>query len=245
MKKRILSAVLACAATMTFATAAFAEEAVTTAADNAPEIGGAVMAGFKVDTNGIGGTALNDLLLVTEDGTRYKWSDVQMAMFQGDGDFNLCFAADASKAGTDLVIVGETEIPAEYAEEVDFEFDVDDAQASEVESGEGTALNYVNSGIVGKEFDLFDTTKPDGGELTIAAVEGEVNIVATITFKAGAVGTPAATDNNTVADDNSVADDTAATTTTNPGTGIALAVAPAALAVAFVSVAAVVSKKKK
>lgn len=239
MKKKILSAVLACAATMTFTTSAFAEEAPS----------GVVVAAFTVDTNGISGVALNDMLLVDEDGTRYNWGDVQMAMFQGDGDFALRFAADVSKAGTSLVTVGETEIPEEYAEEVEFEFEVDDTQASDDSEGEGegNVINYVNSGIVGKEFELFDSTKPDGGELTIVAAEGEVNILAMITLKAGAVGTAPSTDDSTSTEDSSTSSDDAGTTapTTNPGTGIALAVAPAALAVAFVSVAAVVSKKKK
>ena len=125
MKKKILSAVLACAATMTFATGAFADDAVTTA-DNAPEETVIVnVAGFKADTDGKiydeNGTAnLNDMLLVNN-GVRYKWSDVEALVVIGDGDFKLCFTADAAKAGTDLVVIGETEIPEEFEDEdIDF-----------------------------------------------------------------------------------------------------------------------------
>ena len=271
MKKRILSAVLACAATMTFTTGAFAEDAVTTAddenivatvdddasandateddatsdtpaddatsddetSDEAPEEDVAItVVKFTVDADGIGGADLNDLFLVVDD-MRYKWSDVELVAIVGDGDINVGFAADAEKLGSDAFVFGETEVPEGYEEDedgikVELEIEVDE---SDIESGKKPCVVVFGKKLI----ELFDSTKPDGGEMRISAVEGEVEVVATVKMLDGAVGTPIPTESN----------DSSEGTTTNPGTGIALAVAPAGLAVAFVAVAAVMNKKKR
>ena len=262
MKKKILSAVLACAATMTFTTGAFAEDAVTTAddenivaavdddasandatsddetSDEAPEEDVAMtVVKFTVDADGIGGADLNDLFLVVDD-MRYKWSDVELVAIVGDGDINVGFAADAEKLGSDAFVFGETEVPEGYEQDedgikVELEIEVDE---SDIESGKKPCVVVFGKKLI----ELFDSTKPDGGEMRISAVEGEVEVVATVKMLDGAVGTPIITE-----EDNNSGSNNSEGTTTNPGTGIALAVAPAALAVAFVSVAAVVSKKKK
>ena len=175
MKKRILSAVLACAATMTFTASAFAEDAVTTAEgedttvtasdDDAPaddaeggdaegddaeggdaEGGDAeggeseedvtvIISMFTVDDLGtLRAQDLNKLLLEDEDGTKYSWSDVDEIALVGDGSFTVAFLADEAKVGSDVVILGETELPEEFDEDVV----IVDMDISDLIPGEGS-----------------------------------------------------------------------------------------------------------
>lgn len=209
--KKILSAVLACAATMSLATCAFADEAPATAPGATEEAPGAtedapvvINVELTVGKDGIEGAALNDQLLVKDD-TKYTWADVEEVSFVSEGLFSVGFSANEEIANVKWFTLGVNEVPSVKADE--------DAE-------------WANSWALDSELiALFDTTKEDGGYVKVAGKEDDTKVTATVTIKADAEGKPVDPENK--------------------DTGIALAVAPAALAVAFVSVAAVMSKKKK
>lgn len=233
--KKILSAVLACTATMAIAATAFAETAGATAgaSDEGPVV---IDVEIKVGKDGIKGAALNDLLLVDEDGLFYTWQDVEEAIFTSEDLFSVAFAADKEKAGTDWFVLGVDEVPTEdEGDEPSDEGGEADGEDDETPSPEGSvdapalreddddaAYDY-GFDLTEDLIALFDTSKSSGGEVAITPKgDDEIVVNATVIMKADAEGKA----------------DT-------PNTGIALAIAPAGLAVAFVTVAAVMSKKKR
>lgn len=218
--KKILSAVLACTATMALATCAFAEDAGATAgaSEKAPV---EIKAEFKPGKNGISGADLNKLLLVNEDtNTKYTWADVESVDFASEnGLFSVSFAADKEKAGVEVFTLGVDEVPGEGGPASKPEDEDLAGPALREDEADGMAASWtLDEAMIA----LFDTTKADGGDVTVKAADDDTVVTATVTISADAEGK-----------DNS------------PATGIALAVAPAGLAVAFVAVAAVMSKKKK
>lgn len=213
--KKILSAVLACAATLSLSAIAFAEPATpgdTEAPGGSVEAPVTIKAELTVGTEGISGTALNEKLLSTEDGKKYTWADVESVTFSSDKLFSVSFAADKDKAGVEVFTLGKDSIGLGGGDERAYRDGATDPTMS-------TEWTLTSAYIA-----LFDTSKADGGDVTLKAQEDGTVISATVEIKADAE--PA--DNPT-----------------NEPTGIALAIAPAGLAVAFVTVAAVMSKKKK
>lgn len=223
--KKILSAVLACAATMSLATCAFAEDAPATApgATDEPTTPGAsdekpieFKKELTVGTAGIEGDALNAELLV-QDGKKYTWAEVDVVTFESEGLFSVQFSTTPELCGIEgcsWFTMGKDEVPAAKAEEED--------------------KMWANSWSINEDvIKLFDTSKNDGGYVKVAAKEDGTVVKASVTMKKDAKGTDVKGDDSNISGDD------------NQNTGIALAVAPAGLAVAFVAVAAVMSKKKK
>ncbi|MDE6728390.1 MAG: hypothetical protein K2J80_10705 [Oscillospiraceae bacterium] len=221
--KKILSAVLACAATLSISAFAFAEDAAPATPGDTDAPGGSVespveiKAELTVGTEGLSGEALSEKLLSTADGKKYSWSDVESITFSSDKLFSVSFAADKDKAGVDVFTMGKDVIaigglggPGD---------DVVDERAAATDPTMNTEWTLTADHIA-----LFDTSKVYGGDIKLVAQEDGTVINATVEIKAGA----------------EPADDPK-----NEPTGIALAIAPAGLAVAFVTVAAVMSKKKK
>lgn len=218
--KKILSAVLACAATLSVSAIAFAEPATpgdTDAPGGSVEAPVVIEAELTVGTAGISGTALNEKLLSTADGKKYTWADVECVTFSSDKLFSVSFAADKDKAGVEVFTMGKDEIVVGGSGD-----DVVDERAFRDGASDPT-LNTEWT-LTADHIALFDASKANGGDVTLKAQEDGTVISATVEIKAGAE--PA--DNPS-----------------NEPTGIALAIAPAGLAVAFVTVAAVMSKKKK
>lgn len=224
--KKILSAVLACAATMSIAVTAFAgtgEDAPATVPGDSDKTPGASEAPIvnevklTVGTSGIEGDDLNKLLLV-KDGKKFTWADVEVVTFESEGLFSVQFSTTPELCGIEgcsWFTMGKNEVPAAKADE----------------EGKEWANSWTIDDAVMK---LFDTSKNDGAYVKVAAKEDDTVVNATVTMKKDAKGTDVTDESNS----NTSGDD-------NHGTGIALAVAPAGLAVAFVAVAAVMSKKKK
>lgn len=211
MKKKILSAVLACAATMSLTTCAFADApasadpgATTPGASDEKVIEATVEIG-EIDSKGLEGDKLNEKIF-TGDLKDLTWKDVTSVEFTSDDTFGVQFSV---KAGA---IEGD-------AEGTWFKMGVNELAKAE-ETGEfRTAWTLGEAELKA----IVDAGKPGDGFVKLCAEDGKT---ATVTAKVTAKKAADPVD-------------------PNKPTGIALAVAPAALAVAFVSVAAVMSKKKK
>lgn len=211
MKKKILSAVLACAATMSLTTCAFADApasadpgATTPGASDEKVIEATVEIG-EIDSKGLEGDKLNEKIF-TGDLKDLTWKDVTSVEFTSDDTFGVQFSV---KAGA---IEGD-------AEGTWFKMGVNEL-AKAAETGEfRTAWTLGEAELKA----IVDAGKPGDGFVKLCAEDGKT---ATVTAKVTAKKAADPVD-------------------PNKPTGIALAVAPAALAVAFVSVAAVMSKKKK
>lgn len=196
MKKKVLSAVLACAATMALTTCAFADAPV---GDSDKKPGGSddktVVA--KVDlgeitAEGLEGDALNAKLF-TGEAEGKTWDDVVSIKFTAsEGTFGVGFKVKAGAVEGDA----EAEWCQMGKDELAKEDDI--PEAAEWTLDEATVKAVV-----------------DGGSYLKLSSKDGATVTATITLKEKA-----------------------------PVTGIALAIAPAGLAVAFVTVAAVMSKKK-
>lgn len=211
MKKKILSAVLACAATMSLTTCAFADApasadpgATTPGASDDKVIEATVEIG-EIDSKGLEGDKLNEKIF-TGDLKDLTWKDVTSVEFTSDDTFGVQFSV---KAGA---IEGD-------AEGTWFKMGVNELAKAE-ETGEfRTAWTLGEAELKA----IVDAGKPGDGFVKLCTEDGKT---ATVTAKVTAKKAADPVD-------------------PNKPTGIALAVAPAALAVAFVSVAAVMSKKKK
>lgn len=211
MKKKILSAVLACAATMSLTTCAFADApasadpgATTPGASDEKVIEATVEIG-EIDSKGLEGDKLNEKIF-TDDLKDLTWKDVTSVEFTSDDTFGVQFSV---KAGA---IEGD-------AEGTWFKMGVNELAKAE-ETGEfRTAWTLGEAELKA----IVDAGKPGDGFVKLCTEDGKT---ATVTAKVTAKKAADPVD-------------------PNKPTGIALAVAPAALAVAFVSVAAVMSKKKK
>lgn len=212
MKKKILSAVLACAATMSLTTCAFADApasadpgATTPGASDEKVIEATVEIG-EIDSKGLEGNKLNEKIF-TGDLKDLTWKDVTSVEFTSDDTFGVQFSV---KAGA---IEGD-------AEGTWFKMGVNELAKAE-ETGEfRTAWTLGEAELKA----ITEAGKPGDGFVKLCTEDGKT---ATVTAKVTAKKAAEPDDPD------------------NKPTGIALAVAPAALAVAFVSVAAVMSKKKK
>lgn len=200
MKKKVLSAVLACAATMALTTCAFADAPATIGDSEKPgasdkTITATVEIG-EITAEGLEGDALNAKLF-TGDAAGKTWADVVSVTFKSDDKFGVGFTvkkgAVKDKADAEWFQMGSCELAKALS---------DDELSTEWTLGEDeiAALNASATPSV-------KLSAADGSTATVTA---------TITLKEKAANT-----------------------------GIALAIAPAGLAVAFVTVAAVMSKKKK
>lgn len=200
MKKKVLSAVLACAATMALTTCAFADAPATVGGSEKPgasdkTITATVEIG-EITAEGLEGDALNAKLF-TGDAAGKTWADVVSVTFKSDDKFGVGFTvkkgAVKDKADAEWFQMGSCELAKALS---------DDELSTEWTLGEDeiAALNASATPSV-------KLSAADGSTATVTA---------TITLKEKAANT-----------------------------GIALAIAPAGLAVAFVTVAAVMSKKKK
>lgn len=200
MKKKVLSAVLACAATMALTTCAFADAPATVGDSEKPGASDKTIE-VKVDLGeisdaGLAGEAL-DAKLFTGDAEGKTWKDVVSVTFTSEDSFGVGFKVKAGAVK-------------------------DNAEATWCQMGvHELAKDDLPAAALATEWTLGEAevaAAVDGGsyvELKTAAGE-TATVKATITLKEKAADT-----------------------------GIALAIAPAGLAVAFVTVAAVMSKKKK
>ena len=194
MKKKVLSAVLAVAATMSLTTCAFAEEPGATD----PGATDATTETLKVEVKVPGKLEGNDLTKAIFDKTDYTWADVQSAKFTSDTLFSVQFSTfDGGWYTKGIDTLPKRGDEAKWNTEWD---------------------------LTAEDLAAFDTAKDNGGYVKLANEDEktEFTVNAEVVVKKAAEEDP-----------------------TNPDTGIALAIAPAGLAVAFVTVAAVVSKKKK
>lgn len=157
------------------------------------------------------GAALTDALL-TKDGAKCTWSQVEAISFSADGAFSVSFYADQSKFSKDIFVVGVDTLPAAR-----------DDDAKWVTSATLTADHVA----------LFDPAK---GENAVILEAKDPNTVISASVKV-LVEKPASGSNGGNSGNGG--------SSSNPNTGVALAVAPAGLAVAFVTVAAVLNKKKR
>lgn len=211
MKKKVLSAVLACAATMALTTCAFADAPASQepGATDSTTVGGSdVTPGDsdktieveveigEITAEGLEGDALNAKLF-TGDAEGKTWKDVVSVTFKSDDKFGVGFTV---KKGA---VKG-------------------DADAEWFQMGSCELAKALTDDELSTEWTL--------GEDEIAAL----NASATPSVKLAAADGSTATVTATITLKEKAAD-----------TGIALAIAPAGLAVAFVTVAAVMSKKKK
>lgn len=212
MKKKILSAVLACAATMSLTTCAFADAPATAdpgatapGASDEKVIVATVDLG-EIDSKGIEGDKLNEKIF-TGDLKDLTWKDVTSVEFtSADGLFGVQFSVKAGAIKDD-------------AEGTWFKMGVNELAKAE-ETGEFRSAWTLGEAEIKA---IVDAGKPGDGFVKLITEDGNT---ATVTAKVTAKKAAEPVD-------------------PNKPTGIALAVAPAALAVAFVSVAAVMSKKKK
>lgn len=216
--KKILSAVLACTATMALATTAFAENAGATDA-GATDAAGSDVKIVEIEKKltlkdgklTVAGDTLTTLL-TDEDGTKYAWADVEEIVFSSKETFCVAFAADKAKVGVDTFVMGVNELKETPASE--------GVEAPEAVRADDSAKWATKWDLTSDYIAVFAATP----SIDLASESGkEIEIDATVTVKV----------------------DAAAEDPSNPATGIALAVAPAGLAVAFVAVAAVMSKKKR
>lgn len=218
MKKKILSAVLACAATMSLATCAFADTPATnpgvTGNGDSDEVKDDVVVATvdlgSIDDKGLEGDKLNAKIFAG-DLEGLTWKDVTAADFtSADNDFSVQFSVKAGAIDGDAegiwFVMGENTL----------------TKADGDRWGKGWTLGEAElKAIVAAE-------KPGDGFVKVTA---EKDAPAKVSVKITATKAAKTDDNKPTGE--------------NKPTGIALAVAPAALAVAFVSVAAVMSKKKK
>lgn len=223
MKKKILSAVLACAATMALSVSAFAAENATpgdtgtttqpgdtetssTPADPSDETSTTelVEKTVTVDVGEItdAGKALVAEDLFTGDAEGADWGNVEEITFTSkDGTFALIFSVDVGSVKGNESATTFTKGMDEYNK------DLDEKALSTTQT-----LTKEDAGHVAKS---------DEKKVTLQTKNGETaTVTATVKVKVPAEEKA-------------------------PNTGIALAIAPAALAVSFVTVAAVMSKKKK
>lgn len=231
--KKILSAMIAVAAVMSVGTYSFAEDIDNSAEDNAvllnDEENGengseesalvSVTAKYTVSSDtAVEDVASNDALLV-KDGVRYAWSDVKSVTFSSEKEFSLEFEI-ADEDGKN--VLGE-----DVSNEVDIE-----------------SLNL-------------DASKTYKSKLKLTAEE-TVEVEVAVVMKDGAKGVSDESEPvssveesseeskaESVASESDSVSSVENTNNDNENTGVALAVAPAGLAVAFVAVAAIVSKKKQ
>lgn len=221
--KKILSAVLACTATMALAATAFATDAGGTdaGATQAPktetfEVTVSVPADGKLS-----GAALDAVLLVDKETEKtYTWADVEEVVFSSDDMFSVSFAANKDKAGVEVFVMGVNELPGD--DEGPAKPAIDAPEALRDENDGRYALTWA---LTSDYIALF----ADTADVTVQSESGEaIEIKSEVTVKVAAEEPGKEPGNDP-----------------NPPTGIALAVAPAGLAVAFVTVAAVMSKKKR
>lgn len=194
MKKKVLSAVLAVAATMSLTTCAFAEEPGATDPGATDATTETLKVEFKVPGK-IEGDKLTEAIFGESD---YTWADVQSAKFTSDTMFSVQFSTfDGGWYTKGIDTLPKRGDEAKWNTEWD---------------------------LTAEDLAAFDTTKTNGGYVKLVNEDEktEFTVNAEVVVKKAAEEDP-----------------------TNPSTGIALAIAPAGLAVAFVTVAAVVSKKKK
>lgn len=214
--KKILSAVLACAATMSIASFAFAEDAnVGEDAPAAPEstvtVGDTDPAGSEVapitskitvgkDGLTLKGDALAEAILKNEDGV-FALSDVESIVFTSEAKFKVTLDVKAGSVAGD-------------ADATKFVVDVNELAKADEDAGFATTHTVTADMIaVMSDENVMSFVGEDGAEIEVTAV---------VTLKEDAEPTPE-----------------------QKPTGIALAIAPAGLAVAFVTVAAVMNKKKR
>lgn len=216
--KKILSAVLACAATMSIASFAFAEDAnvgeeapasapestATVAGDTDPagsEVA-PITSTIKVGKDGLTlkGDALAAAILKNEDGV-FALSDVESIVFTSETKFKVTLDVKAGSVAGD-------------AEATKFVVDVNELAKADEDAGFATAHTVTADMIAAmSDENVMSFVGEDGAEIEVTAV---------VTLKDGAEPAPE-----------------------QKPTGIALAIAPAGLAVAFVTVAAVMNKKKR
>lgn len=213
MKKKILSAVLACAATMSLATCAFADApasadpgATTPGATDAAETTVEVKLG-EITDKGIEGDKLNEKIFAGDLKDK-TWKDVTKVVFTSKDTFGVEFSVNEGAIKDD-------------PKGTWFKMGVNELAKAE-ETGEFRTTWTLGEDEL-KAITAVEGKKANGFVKLITEKGKTAEVTATVTVKAAAEPD----------------------VPTNKPTGIALAVAPAALAVAFVSVAAVMSKKKK
>lgn len=197
MKKKVLSAVLACAATMALTTCAFADAPATVGDSEKPGASDKTIVAEvdlgEITAEGLEGDALNAKLF-TDKAEGKTWDDVVSITFAStDGTFGVGFKVKAGAV--------EGDAAAEWCQMGKDEL----AKADDVPEAESWTLDKAAVKAV-----------VDGGSYLKLSSKDGATVTASITLKEKAADT-----------------------------GIALAIAPAGLAVAFVTVAAVMSKKKK
>lgn len=198
--KKILSAVLACAATMSLATCAFAD--VEVGETPAPTTPAPVTNEIKVEGKLEGADLAKAVLKAADDKGDYKWADVESITLKADKAFKVTLKVAAGK------VEGK-------ADATTFVVDVDKLVKADAEG-------FATSHVIGA--DLIAATTEDG--MAVEAKDGAtITLTAEVTVKKGS--TPTEPDPE------------------QKPTGVALAIAPAGLAVAFVTVAAVMNKKKR
>lgn len=233
--KKILSAVAAIVVTMAAGTYALAEEAEdSSVAVTGEDNGGneensqaeavSVTAKYTVSSEQAVEDASSDDALLVKDGVRYAWSDVKSVTFTSEKEFSA-------------------------------EFEITDEDGNNVLSGEV-------SGELDVEALNLDAAKVYKSKLKLSAEE-TADVEVTVTMKDGATGASAQSEPQSEPENSSEVESEEASSAEseqpdsesvsgvarsgndNENTGVALAVAPAGLAVAFVGVAAIVSKKKQ
>ena len=206
MKKKILSAALALAATMSLTTAFAAEDpGATSTAPGGSEDANVTTVTFKVPGK-LEGAALTKAVFGE---TGKNWTNVEKVVFTSESKFSVQFSTtEETTEGTTWFTMG-----------------IDEDKI--ITRADDDAKWNTTWTLDEKYISLFDTSKDDGAYIKVVNEDEktEFEVTATITFKADANKDPE--------------------TPNNKPTGIALAIAPAGLAVAFVTVAAVMSKKKR
>lgn len=217
--KKILSAVLACAATMSIASFAFAEDAnvgedapaaptesaaEAGATDPASSVAAPIKSTIKVGKDGLTlkGADLAKAILTTKDGDVYKLADVESIVFTSDTKFQVTLDVKAGSVKDD-------------AEATKFIVDYNELAKEDAEVKGLDTTHTVTAAMI--------AVMSDEQVMTFVGEDGaEIEVKAVVTLKADAKPVPVP-----------------------KPTGIALAIAPAGLAVAFVTVAAVMNKKKR
>ena len=225
MKKKIFAAAVAFVATMSLATSAFAADPGETNGDAKVEVEVKADEAAKFET---------DLGLAIEAPAGAFADGAKVTM---EADVNPATDVESQTKSVEAAVVKLTKAEGDKAKvtvntKLAIEFKVDDKNVQPGKAvkvtvawdGKSNAVAYIDGDKV--EFIKLET---EGGKATFEAshfsdyymVEVDESVLADVVGKTADVGE------------------------NNPGTGIALAVAPAALAVAFVGVTAVISKKKR
>ena len=239
MKKRILSAVLACAATMAFATTASALPAGSTdlaggikppsTTTTTPSDSGSTGNNSNGNTTNKPGTSTPtkvekkiEVEVALSDDGKLEGEALTKQVLSKDGETykwnevkTVTFKADG------VFKLSFYADQSKFDKEL-FVVGVDKLPSARDDAEEGFATEQ---SLTAEHVALFDPAKGENA-VVIEAKDASTKITAEVTVE---VDAPAEGGDNTV----------------NPGTGIALAVAPAGLAVAFVAVAAVMNKKKR